>query len=139
MQNNNGGNKAIREYLRLSSYLFFSLVVTLIEMVIGWLLLQCMEDRILIVNTIALTIGAVIHYLLTTRFSFRKPYTLSSIGVYAASHVLGLIIQNAIIFALYHHLLDGLSEGLQYVLSKILSMLAALIITYFIRAKAHGH
>ena len=128
-----------REYIRIGSYLLFSLAVTVIEMVIGWLLLQWLDDRILIVNTIALTIGAVIHYLLTTRFSFKKPYTLSSMGVYAASHILGLIIQNAVIFALYHHLLDGLNEGLQYVLSKILSMLASLIITYIIRAKAHGH
>ena len=126
-----------RDTVQAATYLFFSLLVTVFEMVLGWLLLLRLPERILIVNTVSLCIGAVIHYLLTTRFSFRKPYSVTSAIVYAGSFAFGLFLQNAVIFALYHHLLDGLDEGFQYIFSKILSMLVALIVTYLIRAWSH--
>lgn len=129
--------KTNNDMRQILTYLFFSLVVSGLEMFLGWLILMQIPERILIANTIALAIGAIMHYLLTTLYSFRAKVTVANAGVYAVSFLFALLLQNSIIFALYHHLLDGLSEAVQYTLSKVLSMLAALVITYLIRAWAH--
>ncbi len=126
--------KLLKKNKQLIAYLVCSLVTTLGEMILGWLILLRLPERILTANTVSLLIGAVAHYFLTSKYAFAVKQTVLTAGVYACTFLLGLAIQDAAIFVLYHKLLTNLPEMSQFVLSKVISMALALAATYAIRA-----
>ena len=127
----------MREFLKrnrqLIVYVLCSLVTTAGEMLIGWLILKLLPERIVVANTVSLILGGFVHYHLTTRYVFRMKHTVVSAAAYAATFCLGLVLQDVAVYLLYHKLLDALGEGMQYLLSKLLSMLLNLVVTYFLR------
>lgn len=114
-------------------YLLCSLVTTLGEMLLGWVILKLLPERIVVANTVSLILGGFVHYHLTTRYAFRMKHTAVGAAAYAATFCLGLVVQDVAVYLLYHKLLDALGEGLQYLLSKLISMLLNLVVTYFLR------
>lgn len=60
-------------------------------------------------------------------------HTAVGAAAYVATFSLGLVVQDVAVYLLYHKLLDALGEGLQYLLSKLISMLLNLAVTYFLR------
>lgn len=118
---------------QLVVYLVCSLITTLGEMAIGWAILRVLPDRIVIANTIALVLGAFAHYFLVNKYAFRVRHTIIRAGVYAGTFLVGLLIQNTVVLLMYRYLLESLSDGWQYLLSKIGSMAVALILTYIMR------
>lgn len=126
--------KLLQKNRQLIAYLICSLITTLGEMLLGWLILNWLPERIVTANTIPLVLGAVAHYYLTSKYAFALKHTAHTIGVYVATFLLGLAIQDAAIFVLYHRLLSSLPEISQYLLSKVISMALALAATYVIRA-----
>lgn len=114
-------------------YLLCSLVTTLAEMLLGWLILNWLPERIVVANTVSLILGGFVHYHLTTRYAFRVKHTVVGAAAYTATFCLGLAVQDVAVYLLYHKLLYALGEGVQYLLSKLISMLLNLVITYFLR------
>ena len=66
----------------------------------------------------------------STLFGSTSILTLSKSEVWLCA---GLSAAVVAVFLLYHKLLDALGEGLQYLLSKLISMLLNLAVTYFLR------
>lgn len=127
----------MREFLKRNRqpivYLLCSLVTTLGEMLLGWLILGWLPEKIVLANTVSLILGGFAHYHLTTRHAFRMKHTVVGAAAYAATFCLGLAVQDAAVYVLYHKLLSALGEGMQYLLSKLISMLLNLVLTYFLR------
>ena len=69
----------MREFLKrnrqLIVYLLCSLVTTLGEMLLGWVILKLLPERIVVANTVSLILGGFMHYHLTTRYAFRMKHT----------------------------------------------------------------
>ena len=93
-----------------------------------------MPYGIVLANTLAVIIGAFAHYFLTLLLVFEKKNNAKSFIVYAVTFGLGLVLQNAIIWAFYEQLLVNQSELLRYVISKGMSLVIPFFLLYFIRS-----
>lgn len=129
--------RRISENRQLIAYLLCSLVTTAAEMLLGWMILSALPGRILVANTLSLTVGGAAHWYMTTKYAFRARHTVVGAGLYAATFLLGLFIQNLAVSILYKRLLDPLPEGAQYLVSKLVSMALALAVTYLMRDYIH--
>lgn len=125
--------RVLKQNRQLIAYLLCSLVTTAGEMLLGWLILGALPERILVANTISLSLGGVAHWYLVTKYAYRVKHTVIGAGLYAATFFLGLFIQNLSVAILYNFVLEHLSEGAQYLVSKLISMALALAVTYLTR------
>ncbi|MBN1891363.1 MAG: GtrA family protein [Clostridiales bacterium] len=116
-------------------YLLCSVIAALVESGIGWLLLQVLTFHIVVINTMAIITGAVIHYFLTSIFVFKVKKNVASVIVYVISFGFGILLQNAVIWLLYDVLLKSESQGIRYAVSKALSLAIPFFIVYYVRKK----
>lgn len=126
-------NKIMYQYGKIIKYALCSVVTALLEMVIGWLLLHLLTYGIVVANTASIIMGAFAHYFLTMLLVFEKKNNTKSFIVYVTTFVLGLLMQNAIIWAFYEQLLADKTESLRYVVSKVMSLVIPFFLLYYIR------
>ena len=117
----------------LLTYLACSVLTAGIEFVLGWVLLQFFPQSIVVTNVCAIAVSSVVHYALTTRLAFGAKRTAGNALAYALTFVLGLVLQNAIIWACYEHLLQAAPHFLRYVASKGLSLVVPFFVLYYMR------
>lgn len=93
--------------------------------------------NIVYANTIAIFLSSIIHYILTSKFAFKVRMSFLSLIVYIATFLIGVLIQNAVIWVSYQKILISLIENdnLRTILSKGVSLTVSFFITYFIRQK----
>ncbi len=116
-------------------YLLCSVIAALVESGIGWIFLRIFPFHIVIINTMAIVFGAVIHYFLTSIFVFKIKKNAASVLVYVLSFGIGVILQNGVIWLFYDFLLESRSQGVRYAVSKALSLAIPFFVVYFIRKK----
>ena len=103
-------------------YIFVSLFTAAIEAVIGFLLMNDKGFHIIGANTFSILIGSTIHYLLISKKVFNKDYNLYTIIIYLSTFILGIVLQNIVIFYSYNQILTFFSPYLRYAGSKFLSI-----------------
>ena len=119
---------------KILKYLCCSVVAALFEIVLGWLLLKHLLSQIVVVNTITIIMGAILHYFLTLLFVFEKENSYKNILIYAISFVLGIFIQDGIIWLFYNEILTRNNEMIRYSVSKGLSLVIPFFGLYYIRS-----
>lgn len=124
-------------YRKIIIYLLCSIATALVESSIGWILLHYFLYSIIAANTTAILIGAVLHYFLTLLLVFKGKNNLSSVAVYFITFVLGIFLQNAVIWVFYDVLLTDVSEVIRFVASKACSLVIPFSIVYYVRKKLY--
>lgn len=125
--------KKIFLHFKILKYLCCSVVSALFEAVLGWVLLKLLTNQIVIANTIAIIVGAVLHYFLTLLFVFRKRNNYKSFIIYVSTFLLGIFLQDAVIWFFYYKL-TGMTEVTRYAASKGLSLVIPFYALYYIRS-----
>ena len=125
-------NLCIR-FKKIILYAICSVFSALFESIIGWTLLNFFDKKIIIVNTISIILGAVLHYFLTLIIVFKIKNNYQSLLAYIGTLFIGLFLQNFVIWLFYEHLLYDFSEVSKFVISKGLSLVIPFIFMYFIR------
>jgi len=123
----------LQKYKKMIFYLLCSVASALAETGIGWVILHAFDVKIVVANTIAVIIGAVIHYILTSFFVFKVKYNIASFIVYVLTFAVGLGFQNVLIWVFYERLFINISESLNYLLSKALSLVIPFFAIYYLR------
>ncbi len=118
-------------------YIFVSLFTAAIEAVIGFLLMNDKGFHIIGANTFSILIGSTIHYLLISKKVFNKDYNLYTIIIYLSTFILGIVLQNIVIFYSYNQILTFFSPYLRYAGSKFLSIVIPFGVVYSIRKKLY--
>lgn len=125
-----------KQYKRILKYLFCSIFTAFLEWVWGWVLLGWgITDSIIIVNTITIFIGALVHYFITMSMVFEKKNNIKSFAVYLISFCLGLLMQNFMIWLFYDEILKHANEWMKYSISKGMSLVVPFFLLYFVRIR----
>lgn len=122
------------KYFKIIKYALCSVATALLETVIGWLLLHTLPYGIVVANTSAIIIGAIAHYFLTMLLVFEKKNNAKSFAVYVVTFLLGLVLQNTIIWLFYEQLLINQAEIVRYIISKGMSLVIPFFLLYYIRS-----
>ena len=128
--------KSLHKFL-IVKYIIVSLFTAAIEAVIGFLLMNDKGFHIIGANTFSILIGSTIHYLLISKKVFNKDYNLYTIIIYLSTFILGIVLQNIVIFYSYNQILTLFSPYLRYAGSKFLSIVIPFGVVYSIRKKLY--
>lgn len=121
------------KYRELLIYFICSIITALIEMGIGWNLINILPD-IVITNTIAILISSTIHYFITLKFAFRQKNSKASVIIYVGTFIFGIILQDFVIDVFYNYILMNSGDFIRYTFSKIMSLALPFIVIYMLRS-----
>lgn len=127
----------LNKYLMVIRYILISLFTAVIEALIGFLLMNEKGIHIIGANTFSILIGSTLHYLLVSKRVFNKEYNIYTVLVYLGTFILGIVLQNIVIFYSFEHILDKVSPYFRYAGSKFLSIAIPFIVVYTVRKKLY--
>ena len=122
----------LEKYRNILTYLLCSIFTALIEMGIGWNLLQIIPN-IILTNTLAILISSVIHYFITLKFVFGQKNSIGNATIYVGTFVFGIILQDFVIAICYNYILADIEEFIRYATSKVVSLVLPFVVTYLLR------
>lgn len=125
-----------QKYRILLSYLFFSVISAVIDVFIGMLLVK-FHVQVIIANTTGVFVSTVIHYIMTTMKTFDTSINWKSVLVYITTFLLGLLIQNLVMWIMYYYIFFDLNMELNFLLSKGFSLGASFFTMYFVRKEIY--
>lgn len=117
----------------LLSYLFNSVVVTVLDSVIVWILYRLLKVDLLVSNTVGVITGFIVHYILSVKAVFRTKYDTVSFIVYLATFLFGLVLADYLIYIGEHNLFLNAGADASFLLSKGISIVLPFFLLYFIR------
>jgi putative flippase GtrA len=133
------GNDYVHALLRrlmarpLLYYLFNSVIVTVLDSVIVWILYRILSVDLIISNTTGVIIGFIVHYILSAKAVFKTKYDLVSFIVYLATFLIGLAFADYLIYIGENNLFLSANADLRFFLSKGISIVLPFFLLYFIR------
>lgn len=117
----------------MKKYLFYSIVVTIIDVIAVWLLMKLFKVPLVYANTIGVILGFVIHYFLASKSVFDTSYGILGFAVYLGTFIFGIAFANYLIYVCYHYIFYFLSANLNFLLSKGVSIALPFFIQYYVR------
>ena len=133
MAKNDNMEKLIQKFLPLIKYILFSVMTAVIESIIGLILINLCGLGEVTANTIGIIIGTGVHYLCVTRKVFNSKVNWKTVTVYVTTFLMGMLLQNFVVWAAVHIIGDMLSESIRYLAAKFCSLVISFFIMYFIR------
>ena len=123
---------AYRKLPPIGKYLLFSVLVTLVDAALSWLLSMRLEVRLPVANTIGV-VGQVIHYALSSGQVFDMEYGGVGAVIYFSTFLLGLVAANAIITAVFALAVALVPKDLAFLAAKGCSIVVPFFGLYFLR------
>jgi putative flippase GtrA len=114
-------------------YMFNSVIVTIIDTFIVWLLYRIVHIDIVTSNTIGVITGFIIHYILSAKAVFKVKHNLLSFLVYLGTFFIGLVFADWLIYIGENRLFLSFHEDISFLLSKGISVVLPFFLLYFIR------
>lgn len=115
------------------NYLFYSIVVTLVDTGIVWALVRFSEIHLVAANTIGVVSGFLLHYLLASKSVFQAEYGIVGFLVYLSTFIFGLALANWLIYMSYQYVFFAYSVNLRILLSKGISIAVPFFVLYYLR------
>ncbi|MCR5122249.1 MAG: GtrA family protein [Ruminococcus sp.] len=128
----------LKKYRRIISYVITSCFTALIELVAGLAMIKLFSFPTVAANTVGIIIGSLVHYLLITNKVFKKKTDFKTAAVYLTTFLIGMLLQNTVIYFSDKLLSQYLKTDLSYTLSKGLSLAVSFIIMYQLRKKLYS-
>lgn len=117
---------------RIFRYLFNSGIVTVVDVMVVWILVQCQID-IVVSNTIGVIVGFLLGYMLTAWLVFDSAKGKGGFVIYFVTFLIGLILADFLIWWGNQKLFVAFSENINFLLSKGLSVVVPFFVMYFLR------
>lgn len=128
----------LKRYAMILSYLSHSVLSTLLDTAIVWLLLRGTELDIVPANTCGVVAGFVLGFLLDIKRTFRTNYSPAAFAVYFGTFLLGLALANVLISSTYDAVSGVLPQTLAFLVSKGVSIVVPFFAMYFVRKFAYA-
>jgi putative flippase GtrA len=119
--------------IAIANYLFYSVIVTLVDTGIVWTLVRFSTTHLVAANTIGVVTGFLLHYILASKSVFHTEYGIAGFMIYLATFLFGLSFANWLIFMSYHHVFFAYSVDLRILLSKGVSIAVPFFVLYYLR------
>ena len=125
-------------YRQILSYLFFSFLAAVVDILTGYLLLKLCALNIIAVNTAGIVISTGLHYFLVTRKTFNSKISFASLSVYLATFFIGILFQDLIIWLFYDIILAQIFIDGRFLCSKAISLILSFFFLFYIRKKLYN-
>jgi hypothetical protein len=119
--------------LAMANYLFYSVIVSIVDICTVWALVRFSPVHLVVANTIGVVSGFLLHYLLASKSVFHTEYGISGFAIYLGTFLLGLIFANWLIYASYYYVFTAYSTDLRILLSKGVSVAVPFFALYYLR------
>jgi putative flippase GtrA len=133
-----------KDYKIFLNYLCISVVVTLLDIIVSYLLENYilpnsfdLNVKILIANTTGIIVGFIIQFFLAAKHVYNKS-DVATFTKFFLTFLLGLFLQNSIVVLSRTFLFNGSSTGLAFLISKLLSIAIPFVFIFYIRQKWIG-
>lgn len=117
----------LSKYRRIFRYGINSIIVTIFDTIIVFLLFSYLGVNLIVSNSIGILVGFLIHYYISIKTVFAMESNRIAFIVYLGSSLIGLVVADYIILTFYEML------GFSLLLSKIASIVIPFFIIYNIR------
>lgn len=125
--------KSLFEKYSILRYILVSLFTAIIETAIGLLFINVFSFSEVVSNTIGIIIGSAVHYLLITEKVFSSTVNIRTVIIYLSTFVLGVVIQNSVVWGVCK-ILNGLfDKNIVYILAKGTSLVVSFLVMYQLR------
>ncbi len=114
-------------------YLCYSILVTMVDISIVWVLHRIFNINIVAANSVGVISGAILHYLLSIKSVFNFDYGVSGFSIYFITFLFGLTLADALIYIGDSYLFNTLTDNLNFILSKSLSVVVPFFCLYYLR------
>ncbi|MBO6309513.1 MAG: GtrA family protein [Oribacterium sp.] len=122
------------KYKRIISYIMMSGITAIIELITALLLINLLSFTDVSANTVGVVIGSVIHYVLVTKKVFGQTIDIKTVFIYILTFIIGLLLQNAVVYLLDRALVRYLDVNISYTISKMASLAVSFLVMYKLRS-----
>ena len=122
----------------LMKYLYYSILVTILDVAVVWLLYRYFNINIVISNTVGVVAGFLLHYILASKSVFNSEYGILGFIIYLGTFLFGLAMANGLIYLGKYYLFCSLSVNINFLFSKGLSIVAPFFVLYYLRKFLYG-
>lgn len=123
----------LKKYNSILKYLFYSIIVTVVDFFVMWVLTNSFNMSLVYANTIAVIIGFILHYILASKSVFNTEYGIKGFTVYILTFILGLSCADFIIYVSYNYVFCLMENSIRLLFSKGASIILPFFVMYFIR------
>ena len=118
----------IEKYSQVIKYFIISCGTAVIELCIGLLLINLLHLSEVVSNTAGILIGSAIHYVCVTKKVFDRSVDIRTVVIYISTFLLGMLIQNGVVWAVCRLLVGVVGKSIGYTVSKV----ASLAVSFFV-------
>lgn len=122
----------------LLKYLNYSILVTIMDVAIVWILHRFFNINIVYANTAGVLSGFVLHYLLSTNSVFNFKYSAIGFIIYFITFLFGLCLADALIYIGKYYMFKSMNFNMNFLFSKGLSIVVPFFILYYLRKYLYG-
>ena len=119
--------------LPMLTYLLCSVVVTLLDSFIVFLLHRLLNWDIVSSNTVGVLTGFILHYILVSKSVFETEFGVTGFLIYLGSFMGGLFMANVLIYAGESIIFYSVQENIRFLLSKGISIIIPFFGLFYIR------
>lgn len=123
----------LSKYQRIFRYGINSIIATIFDTIIVFLLFSYIGVNLIISNSIGVLVGFFVHYFISIKTVFEMESNRIAFFIYLGSTLIGLVVADYIILTFYETL------GFSLLLSKIASIVIPFFIIYNIRKTIYLH
>ena len=84
-------------------------------------------------NTAGILIGSAIHYVCVTKKVFDRSVDIRTVVIYISTFLLGMLIQNGVVWAVCRLLVGVVGKSIGYTVSKVASLAVSFFVLYGVR------
>ncbi len=122
----------------LFTYFYISVIVTIVDVLIVWVLRNGFGLGIVEANTAGVVSGSILQYFLVSRHVFYVEYGIPGVMVFFGTFLFGLVLADWIIWLSSEFLLEALDKNLNLLVSKGFSIAIPFFILYGLRRFLFG-
>lgn len=123
----------IEKYSQVIKYFIISCGTAVIELCIGLLLINLLHLSEVVSNTAGILIGSAIHYVCVTKKVFDRSVDIRTVVIYISTFLLGMLIQNGVVWAVCRLLDSVVGKSIGYTVSKVASLAVSFFVLYGVR------
>ena len=123
----------IEKYSQVIKYFILSCGTAVIELCIGLLLINLLHLSEVVSNTAGILIGSAIHYVCVTKKVFDRSVDIRTVVIYISTFLLGMLIQNGVVWAVCRLLVGVVGKSIGYTVSKVASLAVSFFVLYGVR------
>ena len=123
----------IEKYTQVIKYFIISCGTAVIELCIGPLLINLLHLSEVVSNTAGILIGSAIHYVCVTKKVFDRSVDIRTVVIYISTFLLGMLIQNGVVWAVCRLLVGVVGKSIGYTVSKVTSLAVSFFVLYGVR------